>query len=78
MKITNQTNSVTLGDTDYPRNLLSFQTKGDYVTIRVVASEEEIIQETIYSEFKNSSDVPYATLAALVADLRSYLFSSQS
>ena len=61
---------IQLGSTLYPLNSLEFsgnETTG-VVNICKLGNHNPIISK-LYSEFTNSSDVPYATLGALISDL---------
>lgn len=76
MKIVVTSSSITIGATSYPLNSLAFKQNGDNVSIYMIGTPGPIITD-IYSNFTDSSNEPYASVAALITDLQTSQVSVQ-
>ena len=75
-KLTSQTSSVEIDNVEYPKNSLCIAqvTENSLVVVKTLF-EGKIIAQGKFSDWRNSSNVPYSTKALLITALRSALFA---
>lgn len=81
-KLVNHTNRVEIDGVPYRKNELKYNTHGDYVTI-VYSKEADVLQNTVigqkdFSEWTDKDNGVYATIDALITELKVFLFESDT
>lgn len=75
VKVISQTTSIQLGDSEFPKNTIYWQIV-QISQIKILTVQGNLIQgQKLFSEYVNSSGVPYTSLAALITDLRAAAFA---
>lgn len=75
-KLESQVKSVSINNKEYPLNSLyfTFNETAETLELRNCYTDERISNGT-YSEYKNDSNVPYASLSALITAVRGMIFA---
>lgn len=71
-KIESLSNSVKVGNIEFPKNVLSFDEEGDLI---VILREGDVIVKGEFGDYRDNTDTPYASKSALITALRAAFFA---
>jgi len=75
IKLENGTGNFLLNGIPYPKGKYRIRILGSMVGLHEIGNQVEVAGPTIFSNWVNAADVPYASVAALRADLRTFIFT---
>lgn len=75
IKLENGTGNFLLNGIPYPKGKYRIRILGSLVGLNEVGNQLEVAGLTIFSNWVDATDTPYASVAALRADLRTFIFT---